>query len=408
MNRAPQVVAFYLPWLFMTLAASASSITTPRYQVTSLGARYATGINNAGQVVGSFQSIDDNLNRGPIRIFVYDGYGANAGNVTEYGFDRNARNVLSIHGGSPGTLWNVGGINDAGTIVGTVEVENQTDANLRPFQIADGQMTDLAGTTAARGRALGINASGTVIGTTRTDGDEQPATYVNGGVSALPSASLHGTAEGINDHGQVVGRSYETGHAYLSDASGTPRDLGTLGGAQSAALAINNRGEAVGHSEIVPGDYATHAFLWRDDVMTDLGVLSEGRYREGSFATAINDQGRVVGQSTFDDSTWQFVPGVGSHAFLYSDGTMYDLNELVDRNSPWVITEALGINNLGQIIAWATDLQTFDRVSLLLTPDGMPAPAAPVPEPGTAAILASGLLAMGGWRAARRRAGNQR
>jgi probable HAF family extracellular repeat protein len=38
------------------------------------------------------------------------------------------------------------------------------------------------------------------------------------------------------------------------------------------ALAINNRGQIVGESDL-PGDTATHAFLWQNGVMTDLGTL---------------------------------------------------------------------------------------------------------------------------------------
>ena len=37
-------------------------------------------------------------------------------------------------------------------------------------------------------------------------------------------------------------------------------DMGTLGGGFSVATAINNRGQAVGFSEIASGE--RHAFLW--------------------------------------------------------------------------------------------------------------------------------------------------
>jgi probable HAF family extracellular repeat protein len=51
----------------------------------------------------------------------------------------------------------------------------------------------------------------------------------------------------------------------------TVKDLGTLGGTFSNAFGINNKGDVVGHATL-KGDTALHAFLWRKEVMTDLGM----------------------------------------------------------------------------------------------------------------------------------------
>jgi probable HAF family extracellular repeat protein len=68
-------------------------------------------------------------------------------------------------------------------------------------------------------------------------------------------------------------------------------DLGTLGGSFSEAQGINSRGQVVGRSRVVPGEFHVHAFLWEDGQMTDLGTLG------GSSSTAfdINNRGQVVG-----------------------------------------------------------------------------------------------------------------
>lgn len=68
------------------------------------------------------------------------------------------------------------------------------------------------------------------------------------------------------------------------------RDLGTLGGSESVAFAINSAGQIVGYSTTESGN--AHAFMWDRGVMTDLGVLPGG---SGSAAYGISERGDVVG-----------------------------------------------------------------------------------------------------------------
>jgi len=91
----------------------------------------------------------------------------------------------------------------------------------------------------------------------------------------------------------------------------TVRDLGTLGGWSSGAVAVNASGEVAGTSTRPDG--ATHAFLWRRGRMTDLGSLG-GWY---SGALAINDRGQVLGSS--------LTPRGTMHGFLWTRGRMVDL-----------------------------------------------------------------------------------
>jgi probable HAF family extracellular repeat protein len=75
-------------------------------------------------------------------------------------------------------------------------------------------------------------------------------------------------------------------------------DLGTLGGPESRAVAINERGQVVGRAETKAKDEAghpiSHAFLWEDGKMRDLGTLPGGLE---SFAYGINERGQIVGTS---------------------------------------------------------------------------------------------------------------
>jgi probable HAF family extracellular repeat protein len=68
-------------------------------------------------------------------------------------------------------------------------------------------------------------------------------------------------------------------------------DLGTLGGSSSNATGINDIGQIVGRSETASGD--VHAFRWENGAMLDLGTLGGS----SSFATGINELGQIVGES---------------------------------------------------------------------------------------------------------------
>ncbi|HZA84527.1 MAG TPA: hypothetical protein VFC13_24130 [Actinomycetes bacterium] len=70
------------------------------------------------------------------------------------------------------------------------------------------------------------------------------------------------------------------------------RDLGTLGGAFSEALEVNNHGVVVGNSETASG--ALRPFRWwRGRHILDLGALGEGPSR----ALGVNNRVWVVGDS---------------------------------------------------------------------------------------------------------------
>ena len=76
--------------------------------------------------------------------------------------------------------------------------------------------------------------------------------------------------------------------------------------------------------------------------MTDLDTLGGS----ASYASAINDNGQVVGISMTITGAY--------HAFLYNGSTMQDLNSLISPGSGWILNTAYSINNLGDIVGAGT------------------------------------------------------
>ena len=134
------------------------------------------------------------------------------------------------------------------------------------------------------------------------------------------------------------------------------QDLGTLGGANSLAARINDRGQAVGYSETGAGA-TRHAFLTTDGVIHDLGTLPGF---DDSVAYDVDGAGEAVGAAA------PAPDAPNARALLWRGGRTVDLNGLLPLNSGWVLEEARAINNRGQIAG--TGLFHGAPRAFLLTP----------------------------------------
>jgi probable HAF family extracellular repeat protein len=157
-------------------------------------------------------------------------------------------------------------------------------------------------------------------------------------------------ATAINDRGQVVGISgicsnavgeYSAAHAVLWEG-GRAIDLGNIGGvAWTTPMALNERGDVVGFANPAgtdpPNDFNVRAFIWtKGNGMRSLGTLPGDATSQ---ALGINERRQVVGVSC----------GASCRAFIWEDGAMTDMNELVASGSGETLRIAADINDRGQI-----------------------------------------------------------
>jgi probable HAF family extracellular repeat protein len=368
-----------------TKQIDATSYTVVKYP-SSVGGTVSRGtaINNQGLVAG-FSNLADGTRHAAIW---------RDGTITD---------LLTL--GGPGSTVPWPGINNNGIVVG-ISLTNEVDlldedwsceaggfipttTNLvcRGFWWENGAMHELPTLGGTHGFATEVNSTGQIVGWAENLVHDPTCVGVQtlqfravlwepkkGTTQELPP--LHGdsasAATAINEQGQVVGISgkcdqavgrFSALHAVLWD-HGTPTEIPNLGGTTwHTPMDINERGDVVGFSNPPgPGDpegeFIAHAFFWEkhSDQAVDIGVLDGDSFSE---AFAINSRGQVVGVS--------FGGPNGSHAFLWQNGVLRDLNGLVDI-APDVLQSAQDINDAGQITGRVRDAATGQILMFVATP----------------------------------------
>ncbi len=288
-------------------------------------------------------------------------------------------------------------VNNKGQVAGDSYLSN---GRTRAFLYANGIMTNLgtlggeysgASHYTSKYVFMGVNDNGQVSGTSLTSsGHEHAFLYQNGtmiDLGTLGGPDSNGNA--INENGQVTGWADRPDgiHAFLY-SDGVMKDLGTLGGYASVGYGISDDGKVVGSSIAADGAHY-HAFLYANGVMTDLGTLPGS---SGSEAYGISPNGRLVtGSSYFVTGNHAFlyangvmadlgpglaygvndhgdVVGLGLGPFLYTNGTMVLLEDLLPADSGWTLGEAFAINNLGQITGWGINKDGAKHAFLMSPP----------------------------------------
>jgi probable HAF family extracellular repeat protein len=219
-------------------------------------------------------------------------------------------------------------------------------------------------------KARGLNDLGQVVG----NRDNYDAVLWKDGVRTdLPILGSSGQSDGlgINKNGVMVGysqeswlQSYRWPVLWREDGDGISiTNLGDFGEKPGfpdrggVAYAINDLNQVVGYAFAPLGDFGTwRAFLWEDNVLTDLGALQENGT---AYALAINNAGQIVGYSYLNEPP-------GARAVLWEKGkSIIDLNTRIDPIPGWYLREAQAINDRGQIVCLAEDNVSNKRIYLL-------------------------------------------
>ena len=313
---------------------------------------FAQDINNIGQIVGYTEDTS-----GPAHAFLWQN-----GTMTYLPFQ-----------GEDGETTVANGVNDLGQVVGGAWPRPTGGSSAVLWQ--NGSVTDLSQYLPSLGgpTAKAISESGVVVGS--AGGVQQAYALFNQcfvGLGTLGGSNSEATD--VNSGGTVVGWAHDSADRQRAFAwqdrdgdfvldLGEMIDLGTLGGDESFAYAVNDSGQVVGWSTDSAG--IRHAFIWEDSNGNGLSDSGEMSDLGPGWAQDINNRGQVVGCSP-------------AAAFVYENGTTQHL--FVD-GMGWA-SLATGINDSGMIAAlfWDADEQSYWSGALV-----------PVPEPSSTLTLVGGL-----------------
>ena len=231
------------------------------------------------------------------------------------------------------------------------------------------RILDLGTLGGAASSAVSLDDNNTVVGWSETISGERhafsscptcdmsdPGHLPGGSISSATAISSNGRYivgySGINEYGISFEQSTQ-GFILSNDtilsvgALYCPCTFNTRYGF-SEAHAVNDYGEVVGYSETVRGRQVTHAFLWKDGVMHDIGGGAGDR--SISSALAINNLSQVAGDFTANTgATDTGTRAPNRRAFLWQNGNRQDLGVLPGHSS----SSALALNDDGMVVGWS-------------------------------------------------------
>jgi probable HAF family extracellular repeat protein len=356
------------------LASSITLLTPPAGYTTG----YAVGINDNGQIAMAVYT-----NGGALATALYTGgvyTDLNAGEGKGNG-DNEATSINSA--GTMSTVY----------FTGTAEIDAGAVTSGGTFT----PLKTLSGTTGSYANFL--NNSGIVVGDSFTQTTKNNVTAItadkavawigtgNGapGSSTTPttlgsfSSGAFSRAWGINSPSiaanyEIVGTAGATddsmtdGYAFFYTKTGGMQYVPGLQTTYSDAYAVNNAGQIAG-DEVNSSTGDTQAYVYTPGS----GVVEYGTLGDANSTTnAIDSSGIAVGMSYNLDSEGDYIDTI---ATVFMDSVATDLNSYLPANSGWILEDALGINDSGQIVGYGLYNGAMEGFELDIGGSSTPEPA---------------------------------
>lgn len=315
-------------------------------------------------------------------------------------------------------------INNAGQIVGALQIPQGSYTEEHAFLWQNGKITDLNTLPDARGSvARAINDRGQIVGyLVGVEGLWHACLWDHGRMIRMDEPLKRGSdANGINNQGEIVGMVLDdsawkksgkpplytdTGSTYIPFFTyaciwkhGKMTNLGGQGGKEFTLVGINNNGQVIGnwndsydnrYPVILTNSRITR--LYGSHVGSVLGINNHGQiigcydlnratstyqqpflWQNGKVSLlgkvpqdaridplVINGKGQVVGSRGTGETI------LNDLAVLWNGQKWIDLNKLIPADSGWILRRATGINDAGQIVGGGE--HNGKRRLFLLTP----------------------------------------
>ena len=315
-KKVTVVAVFALSFSSLAFSQTVFSVV----KVPAMSPNSLTAINNAGQVVintgtsdsyqvSTWNRINGTDNLGAIGVNSGGAAINLSGDVVGAGDPNNSGNLqafiwhptgsLTLLGTLGGALSAASGVNDSAGVVGLSYTATNTQHAFLWTQ--SGGMQDLTPdlTSIGGAAAVAINSSNQVVGYYFPNGSLNTLGFSWTQAGGLQSVGSAGTlAFAVNNAGTIVGKAPAANgymHAFSKTATGSMKDLGTLGGAESSALSVNNKGWIVGTSLTTSTNGLPHGFLWRPGAgMQDFTVVAGLSTGQQPYSVQINDAGVIT------------------------------------------------------------------------------------------------------------------